>query len=81
MLYSTLLVLLIHLRPWSLNEGQHIYKIVEPIVLTGMVFLVLESINPAIDPEFSWYLISSYRMIRSKNFKNVCKVVQNGETG
>ena len=54
MLCSTFLVLLIHLGPWSLNEGWHIYKIVELIILTGVVFLVLTSSYPAIDPEFSW---------------------------
>ena len=37
----------------SLNEGQHIYKIVEPVVLTAVVFLVLVSSYLAIDPEFS----------------------------
>ena len=40
MLCSTLLVLLIHLGPWSLNEGWYIYKIVEPIIFTGVVVLV-----------------------------------------
>ena len=54
MLCSTLLVLLIHLGPWSLNESWHIYKIVEPGILTGVVFLVLASNNLAIDPEFFW---------------------------
>ena len=54
MLCSTFLVLLIHLGPWSLNEGWHIYKIVEPVVFTGAVFLVLASSDLAIDPEFSW---------------------------
>ena len=54
MLYSTFLVLLIHLWPWSLNEDWHIYKIVEPDVLTGVAFLVLASSDLAIDPEFSW---------------------------
>ena len=43
MLCSMFLVLLIHLAPWSLNEGWHIYKIVESIVLTDVVFLVLVS--------------------------------------
>ena len=43
MLCSTFLVLLIHLGPWPLNEDWHIYKIVEPIILTGVVFLVLAS--------------------------------------
>ena len=43
MLCSTFLVSLIHLEPWSLNEDWHVYKIVEPIILTGVVFLVLES--------------------------------------
>ena len=54
MLCSISLVLLIHLRPWSLNEGWHIYKIVEPVVSTGVVFLVIASSDLAIDPEFSW---------------------------
>ena len=54
MLCSTFLVLLIHLGLWSLNDGRHIYKIVEPVVLTGVVFLVLASSDLAIDPEFSW---------------------------
>ena len=52
MLCSRFLVLLIHLA--SLNEAWHIYKIVEPVILTGVVFLVLASSDPAIDPEFSW---------------------------
>ena len=51
---STFLVLLIHLAPWSLNESWHVYKIVEPDILTGVVFLVLASSDLAIDPEFSW---------------------------
>ena len=52
---STFLVLLIRLAPWSLNESwRHIYKIVEPDILTGVVFLVLASSDLAIDPEFSW---------------------------
>ena len=54
MLYSTFLVLLIQLGPWSLNENWHIYKIVEPVVLTGMVFLVLASSDLVINAEFSW---------------------------
>ena len=53
MLYSTFLVLLIHLSPWSLNEDWHIYKIVEPVILIGVAFLVLASSDLAIDPEFS----------------------------
>ena len=36
MLCSTFLVLWIHLRPWSLNEGWQIYKIVEPAISTGI---------------------------------------------
>ena len=52
MLCSTFLVLLIHLGPWSLNEGWHIYKIVELVILIAMVFLLASS-DPAIDPEFS----------------------------
>ena len=46
--------MLIHLGPWFLNEGRHIYKIVEQVVLTGVVFLVLAFSDLAIDPEFSW---------------------------
>ena len=38
----------------ALNEGWHIDKIVEPVVLTGVVFLTLTSSDLAIDPEFSW---------------------------
>ena len=41
MLCSTFLVLLIHLG--SLHKGWHIYKIVEPVISTGVVFLVLSS--------------------------------------
>ena len=52
MLCSTFLPLLIHLG--SLNEGSHIYKIVEPVIFTAVVFLALASSDPAIDPEFSW---------------------------
>ena len=37
----------------DLNEGQYIYKIVEPVVLTGVVFLMLASSDLAIDPKFS----------------------------
>ena len=54
MLYSTFLVLLIHLVPSSLNEGWYIYKIVEPVILTAIVFLMLTSNDIVIDPEFSW---------------------------
>ena len=54
MLCNTFLVLLIQLVPWSLNEGWHIYKIVEPVIFTGVVFLVLASNDLAIDAEFSW---------------------------
>ena len=54
MLRSIFLVLLIHLWPWSLNEGWHIYKIVEPVIFTGVVFLILASRDLAIDPGFSW---------------------------
>ena len=43
MLFSTFLVLLIHLGQSSLNEGWYIYKIVEPVILTGVVFPVLVS--------------------------------------
>ena len=54
MLCGTFLLLLIPLGPSSLNEDWHIYKIVEPVVLTAVVFLVSASSDPAIDPEFSW---------------------------
>ena len=54
MLCSTFLVLLIHLGLWSLNEGWHVYKIVELIILSAVIFLVSASSDPAIDPEFSW---------------------------
>ena len=54
MFCSTFLVLLIHLGPWSLNEGWQIYKIVEPVIFTAVVFLALSSSDLAIDPEFSW---------------------------
>ena len=54
MLCSRFLVLLIHLGPWSLNESWHIYKIVEAVISTGVMFLVLASGDLAIDPEFSW---------------------------
>ena len=53
MLCSTFLVLLIHLGSSSLNEGWHIYKIVKPVVLIGVVFLMLASSDLAIDPDFS----------------------------
>ena len=43
------MVLLIHLGLWSLNEGWHIYKIVEAVILIAVIFLPL-----AIDSEFSW---------------------------
>ena len=33
---------------------RHIYKIIELVVLTGVVLLVLVSSDLAIDPEFSW---------------------------
>ena len=39
---------------WSLNEGWHIYKIAEPVIFTGVVFLALASSDLAIDPRFSW---------------------------
>ena len=51
---SIFLVLLIHLGTWSLNEGWHIFKIVESVILTAVVILVLASSDLAIDPEFSW---------------------------
>ena len=79
--HVTFLVLLIHPGPWSLNEAWHIYKIVEPVILTAVVSLVLAFSDLVIDPEFSWYLILSYRMICSKNLKKVWEVVQNEETG
>ena len=81
MLCSTFLLFLIHLAVGSLNEGWHIYKIVEPVVSTAVAFLALASSDPAIDPEFSWYLISSYRTIRGKNLKNAWQVAENEETG
>ena len=65
----------------DLNEGWHIYKIVEQVIFTAVVFLALASSDLAIDPEFSWYLISPYRMTRGKNLKNVWQVVENEETG
>ena len=43
MLCSIFLILSIHLGPWSLNEGWHIYQIVEPVILTAVVFPVLAS--------------------------------------
>ena len=51
MLFNRFLVLLVHLG--SLNEGCLIYKIVEPIIFTGVVFLALASSALAIDLEFS----------------------------
>ena len=54
MLCSTFFVLLIHLGPWRLNKGWHIYEIVEPVILTAVVFLASASSDLAIDPEFSW---------------------------
>ena len=38
----------------DLNEGWHIYKIVEPVILTAVAFLALSSSDLATDPEFSW---------------------------
>ena len=38
----------------DLNEGQYIYKIVEPVVLTGVVFLMLLPNDLTIDSKFSW---------------------------
>ena len=75
------MVLLIHLGSWSLNDVWHIYKILEPIILTAVVFLMLASGDLAIDPEFFWYLISTYRMIRGENLRNVWEFVQNEEIG
>ena len=43
MLCSTFFVLLIYLGFWSLNEGRDIHKIVEPVILTAVVFLALAS--------------------------------------
>ena len=61
----------------DLNEGWHYYLVYYIIVYyTDSI-----SSDLAIDLEFSWYLISSYRMIRGKNSKNVWQVVQNEETG
>ena len=39
--FLSLFVLLIHLVSSSLNKGWHIYKIVEPVILTDVVVLVL----------------------------------------
>ena len=52
MLCGIFLGLLVHLGPSSLNEDWHIYKIVEPVIFTGVVFLVLAFSDLAIDPEF-----------------------------
>ena len=41
MLCSIFLVLLIHLGLSSVNEDWHIYKIVEPVILTDVVLLVI----------------------------------------
>ena len=65
----------------DLNEGWHIYKIVEPVILTAVAFLALSFSDLATDPEFSWLPTSSNRMIRGKNSKNVWQVVENEETG
>ena len=54
MLCGTFLVLLIRLRPRSLNEGWNVYKIIETVILIAVTFLVLASSDLAIDPEFSW---------------------------
>lgn len=40
-LCSTFLLLLIHLRLWSLHEGWRIYKIARPVIFTNAVVLVL----------------------------------------
>ena len=45
MLCSTILILLIHLGLWSLNEDWHIYKIVKPVVFSGVVVLLLTSLT------------------------------------
>ena len=81
MLRSTFLLFLIHLAVGSLNEGWHIYKIVEPVVSTAVAFLALASSDLAIDPEFSWWPISSHRTIRGRNLRNVWQVVENEATG
>ena len=38
----------------DLKEGWHIYKILEPVILTAVTFLALTSSDLAIDSEFSW---------------------------
>ena len=63
-----------------MNEGWHIYRIAESVILIGVVFLVSTSSDLAIDPQFFWQLTSLYWMIRSKNFKDLWEVVQNEET-
>ena len=75
MLYSRFLVLLIHLG--SLNE-EHVCKILEPVILTAVVFLVLASSD-----RLGIFLITDIvnRTIRGKNLKNVWQVVQKEETG
>ena len=70
MLCSTFLVLLIHLGPWSLKEGWHIYKIVETVTLTGMVFLAL-SIE---DWDETLYLIQWY-LYRVEQYLNINKAI------
>ena len=77
MLYSTFLVLLIHLAPWSLNENWHIYKIVEPVILTAVVFLVLASRDRS-----GIFLLTDIIILNDtqKNFKNVREVVENEKT-
>ena len=37
-----------------MNEGWHIYRIAEPVILIGVVFLVFASSDLAIDLKFSW---------------------------
>ena len=75
MLCSRLLVLLIHLE--SLNE-EHVFKILEPVILTAVIFLVLASSDRS-----GIFLITDIvnRTIRGKNLKNVWEVVQKEETG
>ena len=38
----------------DLNEDRQIYKIVGPVIFTGVIFLALVSSDLAIEPEFSW---------------------------
>ena len=74
MLCSRFFVLLIHLG--SLNEG-HVCKILEPVILTAVVFLVL-----IFSARSGIFLITDIvnRTTRGKNLKNVWEVVQNEGT-